>query len=121
MLGSVFPSRFLGGVFNNDSNVLRFAFEGNISGVGSLEALIVAVPKIGRKETIADIRAEYPSTRVKIVGNGLLLDLSGIMQRKLAKNNEVTVKLVSPLILQGELLNSKKPVLEQNYQFSFRR
>jgi hypothetical protein len=121
MVGSIFPTKFTGGKFNKETNLLKLPFEGSISGIGSVEAQIVADPLMGPMHTVVNLKAEYPSSRVNLEKNSLILNLSGLLKGKVSKNNEVSLKIISPNNLQGDLLNIKKPVLERSYQFSFRK
>lgn len=115
MIGPVFPKGLKDLAFNEEKSVLSMAIDGGISAQGSLQALMKSQPKWGKAKTVAELKAKYPSERAKITGNVLELNLAGIMEHKLAKKNELTLKLSAPLSISGELLNSLKPELSRDY------
>jgi hypothetical protein len=117
----VFPSNFKDISFDESKSILSLGIEGSISAQGAVEALFVAKPKIGRKKTIADLKAKYPSKQASIKGSVLELNLEGLMQNEPAKKNELTLKLTAPLMVPGELLNSRKPNLEKSYSLEVRK
>ena len=117
----VFPTQFKGAVFDENKELLSLSFEGPISAIGTIETKIVANPKIGRNKTVVELKASYPSERVTLQNDKLVLNLSRIMQNDLVKRNEVTLKLTAPLAVEGELLNSVKPQMDKSYSFEFKK
>lgn len=121
MVTPVFPAKFKDAAFNEANSVLSLAIEGNISAMGSVETLITANPKIGRDKKVVELKAAYPSDRAVIAGANLNLNLAGIMEHKLAKKNQIALKLTAPLNVEGILMNAKKPVLEKAYSLELRK
>jgi hypothetical protein len=121
MVTPVFPTNLKDAAFNESNSVLSLAIEGSVSAMGSVEALITSNPKIGRNKTVAEIKATYPSDRALIVGSNLNLNLKGLMQNSLAKKNQISLKLTAPLNVSGELMNTKRPVIERAYNVELKK
>lgn len=117
----IFPEAFKNASFDEAKSVLSLGIDGSISAQGAVEAVFTAKPKIGKKKTIAELKAAYPSAKVAIKGSNLELNLAGLMQNDLAKKNELTLKLSAPLMVPGELLNSRKPPLEKSFSLEVRK
>jgi hypothetical protein len=117
----IFPTGFKNAAFDEDKSILSLGIEGSISAQGAVEAVFVAKPKVGKKKTIAEVKAAYPSQRASIKGSNLELNLAGLLQNDLAKKNELSLKLTAPLIVPGELLNSRKPNLEKSFTIEVRK
>lgn len=117
----VLPTQLKQASFNQNSNVLSLNIEGGISAKGSVEASITANPLIGKKKLVAEIKTEYPSKNAGVIGSVLNIKFSGLMQREIAKKNDLIIKLVSPFSSNGELLNVKKPVNEKTYVLELRK
>jgi hypothetical protein len=117
----LFPSSFKEVSFNQEKSILSLMIDGPLSAQGAVEALFEAMPKIGRKKTIAELKATYPSPGVSIQGNKMELNFEGLMQHGLARKNELTLKLTAPLMVPGELLNARKPKLEKSYSLEVRK
>jgi hypothetical protein len=121
MVTPVFPTNLKDAAFNESNSVLSLAIEGSVSAMGSVEALIISNPKIGRNKTVAELKATYPSDRALIVGSNLNLNLAGLMQNSLAKKNQISLKLTAPLNVPGELMNAKRPIIERAYNLELKK
>lgn len=120
-IAPVFPTKLSVIGFNESNYVLSLKIDGGISAAGSVEAVVMADPKIGKKKLVAELKAQYPSKQAGVIDTTLNLNFANLMQRELAKKNEVSVKLLAPLSVKGELLNIKKPVLEKSFDLKFRK
>lgn len=121
MVSPVFPSSLSAPVFNPGKNIFTLLIEGGVSAVGSVESLIMTNPLIGKKKTVAELKASYPSNRVAIKGANLELNLDGLIQKSLTKKNDVKIKLSADLSVQGVLLNSKKPEMFREYNLELKK
>jgi hypothetical protein len=121
MVAPAFPIKLKNPKFKESSSVLTLDIEGSISGMGSVEALIMSNPKIGRDKKVAELKADYPSTRAGVAGSVLSLNLANIMENDFAKKNQISIKLTAPLNVDGELMNAKKPVMEKAYKLEMRQ
>ncbi len=121
MVAPSFPSALKNVSFNDANSVLSVNIDGAISAQGSVEALVTAKPKLGRKKTVAELKASYPSERAGVIGSTLNLNLAGLMQNELVKKNSVSIKLMAPMSVRGELLNATKPSLEKAYTLELRK
>lgn len=121
MIAPSFPEKLKNPKFNKSSHVLTLDIEGSISGMGSVEALIMSNPKIGRDKKVAELKANYPSSQAGVAGSVLSLNLANIMANDFAKKNQISIKLAAPLNVEGELMNAKKPVIEKAYKFEMRK
>jgi len=120
MVAPAFPVKLKNPKFNESNSVLSLEFEGSISGMGAVEALIMSNPKIGRDKKVVELKADYPSTRAGVAGSILSLNLASIMENNFAKKNQISIKLSAPFNVEGELMNSKKPVIEKSYKLEMR-
>lgn len=121
MVSPVFPDSIKSPAFNDSNSIMTFVLEGGISAKGSVEAKIVANPKIGKDKVVAETKAAYPSDRAGVAGNKLSLNLAGLIQNDLAKKNSVSIKLMAPMNVRGELMNASKPQSEKSYTLEFRK
>lgn len=115
MITPVFPTKFANAALDTETDILSLEFEGAISALGSVEAKVVANPKIGKDRLVAELKAEYPSERAKVAGNKMSLNLKDLIQNDLKKRNQVSLKLTSKMSVRGELMNTVKPVMEKAY------
>jgi len=115
MVTPAFPTKLKTAAFNEANSVLSMVIEGSISAMGSLDAKISSNPKVGRNKIVAEVKAAYPSERAGVAGSKLNISLAGLMQNELAKKNSIAIKLIAPMIVEGELMNAKKPVMEKAY------
>ncbi len=117
----IFPVSFKNASFDEAKSILSLDIDGSISAQGAVEAVFTAKPKIGKKKTIAQVKSTYPSQQASIKGSNLELNLAGVMQNDLAKKNELVMRLAAPLMVPGELLNSRKPNLQKSFTIEVRK
>ena len=121
MVSPVFPTTLKNPVFNESTSILSMTIEGGVSAKGNVEALITAKPKLGKDKVVADLKAAYPSDRAGVAQDKLSLNLKGMMQNDLVKKNSISVKMIAPMSIRGELMNTKKPVMEKSYSLELRK
>lgn len=121
MVSPVFPSAVKSPAFDSATNIMSFVLDGGISAKGAVEAKIVAKPKLGKDKVVAELKADYPSTRAGVAGNKLSLNLAGLIQNELVKKNSISIKLSAPMSVRGELMNTTKPVIEKSYTLELRK
>lgn len=121
MVAPAFPTKLKNASFNEANSVLALQIEGGISAQGSVDLLFTAAPKIGKKKTIAELKAAYPSDRAGVAGDKLSMNLKGKMQNDLAKKNKIELKLSAPLTIKGEVLNTKKPEMTKAYSLELKK
>lgn len=121
MVSPVFPDAIKSPAFNDSTDIMTFVLEGGISAKGSVEAKIVAKPKVGKDKVLAELKAAYPSDRAGVAANKLSLNLAGLMQNDLVKKNSVSIKLMAPMNVRGELMNATRPVSEKSYTLEIRK
>lgn len=121
MVSPVFPTSLTNPSLNDSTDILTIAFAGAVSAKGNVEAVITAHPKIGRDKQVAELKAAYPSDRAGVAQNKLSLNLKGLFQNDLAKKNSIAIKLIAPMTVRGELMNTVKPVVEKSYTIQLRK
>ncbi len=116
LLGAL-PTKIKQRTFNWESEVLTLTATSAFPSKGSVSMELSATTRwLRRGYTVAKLDASYPSDRVQVVGNKLLIKLSGLVigTPKNGMNLDLKVKS-TPTEIEGEILNTKKPKLEEVY------
>lgn len=97
------------------SKVLTLTVQGQLSAAGTVDLTIIRKKLLGKDPVVAQLKAAYPSEKVKLEGNKLMIDLAGELEGKLNKLR-MDLTLGAAINVQGEVLNAKRPKLEESYQ-----
>lgn len=121
MLPISFPTAIAGASIEAATQKLVVVMEGPMSSQGSVDLIITHNSLLTKLKTIAEAKAEYPSAKAELgqVENkaALSVDLKGLIQNEPQKKNmRMKIKLGSKLMLQGEIMNAKKPDTEKQYE-----
>ena len=124
MLPISFPTAIAGAHIEAATQKLVVVMEGAMSSQGSVDLQITHNSVLTKLKTIAEAKAEYPSAKAELgqVENkaALSVDLKGLIQNEPQKKNmRMKIKLGSKLMLQGEIMNAKKPDTEKQYEGIF--
>lgn len=124
MLPLAFPASIAEASIDEKNEVLTITFEGELSGVGSVDFTITHDTFFTRLKTIASLKEEYPGDRIEVGqmdGKAALnINLKGLIKHSLhSKNMLLKLKLGTQLALDGELLNAKKPEEEKTLESVF--
>ncbi|WPU66434.1 hypothetical protein [Peredibacter starrii] len=124
MLPISFPTAIESAHIEAASQKLIVVMEGGVSSQGSVDLQITHNSLLTKLKTIAEAKAEYPSAKAELgqVENkaALSVDLKGLIQNEPQKKNmRMNIKLGSKLMLQGEIMNAKKPDTEKQYEGIF--
>lgn len=115
MVTPAFPQEFSQVSLNQETRHLTMIFKGQVSASGSVEVNVERRNWLGRRSVVAQLKADYPSEKVKIDGDKLIIDLSGELESKLNKLS-VDLKISAAIRVDGVLLNTKKPTTEAAYE-----
>ena len=120
MLPIAFPASIASASLEAASQKLVIVMEGAMSSQGSVDFIITHNSVLTKLKTIAELKAEYPSAKVELgqVGDKAALSISLkdlIKNEPQKKNMRMKIKLGSKLMLQGEIMNAKKPDTEKQY------
>ncbi len=121
MITPIFPTGFKNLAFDKESSLLSLEVEGGLSAQETIEAQIVTRPWIFKSKTVAQFKGLFPSPLVSLKGNVLQLNLASVLEHKMSKKNDVSIKLTAPVCATGEILNLKKPELSKTYQLELLR
>lgn len=115
MVAPAFPQEFSQVSLNQETRHLTMIFKGQVSASGSVEVNVERRNWLGRRSVVAHLKADYPSEKVKVDGDKLIIDLSGELESKLNKLS-VDLKMSAAISVDGVLLNTKKPTTEAAYE-----
>lgn len=115
MVAPAFPQEFTQVSLNEETKLLTMTFKGQVSATGSVELTVERRGWFGRRSTVAELKADYPSEKVKLEGDKLIVDLSGELDGKLNKLS-VDLKMNAAISVDGELLNAKRPQTEAAFE-----
>lgn len=124
MLPLSFPLSVTSASISEESKKLVLIFEGALSSQGSVDLQITHKAFLSGTKTIAELKADYPSSLIELgVLDGkaaLSIDLNDAIKRELKKKNmKLKLSLSSAIGLQGELMNAKKPETSKLYEGTF--
>lgn len=124
MLPISFPVKIASASIEEATSKLLVIFEGSMSPMGSVELQITHKAFLSSRKTIAELEAKFPSEKASlgIVEDkaALSIDLKEALKGELQKKNMLLkFTLTSPLVLQGQILNTVKPVTSKLYEGTF--
>lgn len=124
MMPISFPTAIAKATLDATAQKLIIVVEGAISSQGSVDFSITHDSMLSRPKTIAELKAEYPAEKIELgqVENkaALSVDLKDLIKNEPKKKNMfMKIKLGSKLMLQGEIMNTKKPDTEKQYEGIF--
>ncbi|WP_408095474.1 hypothetical protein ACJVC5_10560 [Peredibacter sp. HCB2-198] len=124
MLPISFPTAVASASLEAGTQKLIVVMEGAMSAQGSVDLQITHNSLLTKLKTIAEAKTEYPNAKAELgqVENkaALSIDLKGLIQNEPQKKNmRMKIKLGSKLMLQGEIMNAKKPDTEKQYEGIF--
>jgi hypothetical protein len=111
----IFPESMNEARFDEESEILSVKMNGRLSLEGQIELVIHSRPKFGSDKKVAELKSSYPSSRVRIENGMMIFNLSGLMDHRLAKRNDINLKVVSSILLKGEVLNAPRAPLTRDY------
>lgn len=111
-----FPRSIRTAYINEREGLLNIAFRGDRPEKGAIELTISRSNKV-----IAEVKAAYPSAKVKLAKvdryDGLQVDLSRELTERLRSGMKMDLKLSVPMAkIEGEILNAKKPESSKDYK-----
>lgn len=124
MLPISFPTAITSAVISEETSKLVIVFEGAVSSQGRVDLEITHKAFLSRLKTIAQLKAQYPSSKIElgVVDNkaALSIDLNGAILGDLKrKNMKLKLRLDSSLNIQGEIMNAAKPETSKLYEGTF--
>lgn len=124
MLPISFPTAIASATLEAATSKLTVVMEGAMSSQGSVDLSIIYDTALSKRTIIAELKAEYPGERAELgsVENkaALSLNLKDLIKNEPKKKNMfMKIKLGSKLLLQGEIMNAKKPDTEKQYEGIF--
>ena len=118
MVEPIFPENMNEARFDEETEILTVKMNGRLSQEGQIELVIHSRPKWGSDKKVAELKSSFPSSRVRVENGMMIVNLSGLMDHRLVKRNDVDMKVVSSLLLKGEVLNAPRAPLSRDYFFN---